>query len=232
MINKKTILNKVLHNIDPRLLSQYSQSRILVKGILRDFIQEVSTSASIYKAQPDMFYMTLKMNDSFMKKIPVNQRDTLIQDITRDVIAKLNNHLIKHPDRNNQQEFKIRPHIVIENMDFYGEQVMEHSHSILMMNPKVNHFSQYPYDITSLQFKLFEIHAISKPFRTITDDYEVHLLNDCHSIKVDYLAQSTDVEKVLEYDLKTCLRDDDDNKFTILNYNSQEKYYEQKNAKR
>lgn len=232
MINKKTILNKVLHNIDPRLLSQYSQSRILVKGILREFIQEVSTATSIYKAHPDMFYMTLKMNDSFMKKIPINQRDTIIQDITMDVIAKLNNNLIKHPDRNNKQDFKIRPHIVIENRDSFGDKVMEHSHTILMINPKINNISVYPYNSTPLQYKIFEIQAISKPFRTITDDFEVHLLNDCHSIKIDFLAESTDVENVLLYDLKTCLLDDEDNKFTILNYNSQEKYYERKNAKR
>jgi len=232
MINKQSILYKVLQNLDPRLLSKYSQSRLLVKGILGDFLQELSTTRSIYNDEPDMFYMTLRMNDSFMLKIPKNQRATIIEDITFDVISKLNNHLIKHPDRTNQQQFKIRPHMVIENMDSYGNKVMEHSHSILMINPFIRRNFVHPYGSREFQFKLFDIQTISKPFNTITDNHEVHLLNDCHSIKLDFLAESTDVENVLGYDLKTCLIDNADNKFSIYNYNSQEKFYEKKNATR
>ena len=232
MINQQSILNRVLQNLDPRLLSKYSQSRLLVKGILREFLQELETTRSIYRTEPDMFYMTLRMNDSFMHTIPEKQRETLIRDITFEVVARLNNHLIKHPDRTNQQQYKIRPHIVTENRDVHGAKVMEHSHSILMINPIIKRNFVHPYGSREMQFKLFDIQTISKPFDTITDNHQVHLLNDCHSIKLDFLAESTDLENVLGYDLKTCLLDDDDNSFSIYKYNSQDSYYEKKSAKR
>lgn len=230
MINTDRILNRVLSNINPNTLQKYSYSRILIKNILADFMKQLDDTRLIYNEEPDMFYSTLKMNDSFMLKIPKNQRSTIIEDITQHFIAKLNNYLIKHPEYVCNQQAKVRPHTVIENRDFQGNPVMEHTHSILMLNPF--HRKDDELDQNRLQFLAMRIINESGPFQTLTDNHTVHLLKDCHSILIDPLAASEDVEKTLGYDLKTAALTDDQNAFAILNYNSQERFYENKNAKR
>ena len=232
MINTNSILNKVLLNINPQTLDRYSYSRILIKGILADFLKHLADARTIYRENPDMFYATLKMNDSFMLKIPKDERAAVIEDITQEFIARLNNHLIKHPDRLNQQQFKIRPHVVIENRDVQGNPVMEHSHSILMISPFIRRNLVEPSNANALQYKAFDVHMSASPFETITHGHRVHLINDCHSIQIYYLAESKDVENTLGYDLKTAAFKDHQNAFAVLDYQSQEAFYEKKRTKR
>lgn len=239
MIQTSNILSNVLANINPLTLEKYSYKRVLLRDILADFLRYLYKVSNIYNAKPDMFYATLRMKDSFMLKIPKNQRAAVIEDITQEFIARMNSHLIKHPERRNQQHLKVRPHIVIENRDAYGSEVIEHSHSILMLNPELKkhinrRFDDWKHQTFSeeLQCKALEIMMSAKPFQTLTDNHTVNLQNDCHSIKIDPLAESSDVERTLGYDLKTAVLTDDQNAFTILDYNSQERFYEKKNAKR
>ena len=232
MLNTEIILNRTRSRENKSSSDRYIYSSILINGTIRDFIKSLSDAKLTYKADPDMFYATLRMKDAFMHKIPKGERATVIEDITQEFIARLNNHLIKHPERRNQQQFKIRPHTVIENRDAYGNAVMEHSHTILMLHPSIRRNLEEPSESNALQLKADRVQRSSKPFQTITHDHTVHLLNDLHSVKIDHLTRSEDVENTLGYNLKTALLTDDQNAFTILDYNSQEKFYEKKRDQR
>ena len=229
-INQKKVLNEVTAYMNPHYQHQYHQKRILISSIVTDFMELLAETRDIYNQEPDLLFCTIKMNDSFMLKIPKKQRAAVIEDINFEFIKRLNNYLIKHPKRVCNQQYKVRPFISIENRDGQGNAVIEHSHSILMLNPF--HRKRDDLDHSNLQYLALRIIAEAGPFQTLTDNHTVHLISDCHSIKIDPLAASEDVEKTLGYLLKTATLSDDQNLFAVLNNNSMEKFYETKNAQR
>ena len=229
-INKYKILNEVTAYMNPNTQHKYQQKRSFISGLTADFMNQLSEVRDIYNQEPDMFFSTIKMNDSFILKIPKNQRATVIEDITLEFIKRLNNYLIKHPERVCNQQFKVRSFIGIENRDLMGSDTVEHSHSILMMNPF--HRREDQINDHHLQYLALRIITESSPFQTRTDNHTVNLKRDCHSIQIDPLAASEDVEKTLGYLLKTATLSDDENLFAVLNNNSMEKFYETKNAQR
>ena len=229
-INQNKVLNEVTAYMNPNKQHQYHQKRRLISSLLTDFMELLAETRDIYNQEPDLLFCTIKMNDSFMLKIPKKQRAPVIEDITFELIKRLNNYLIKHPERACNQQYKVRPFISIENRDGQGNAVIEHSHSILMLNPF--HRKRDDLDHSNLQYLALRIIAEAGPFQTLTDNHTVHLISDCHSIKIDPLAASEDVEKTLGYLLKTATLSDDQNLFAVLNNNSMEKFYETKNAQR
>ena len=77
------------------------------------------------------FYaVTIRPEWSFIKSFPYYIQTNIAEEITKNLIAKYDAHLISHPNKPKNHHLKIISHNAIENKTTYGSPTPAHSHGI------------------------------------------------------------------------------------------------------
>ena len=210
--------------------SSKAEWNVLVKeGLERQLHKDICESISIYKAEPVFYHLTLRMNEKWMRQFSrkSSYRTQVIWDITSMLLGKINLRLVKHPNRTCSQQYNLRFWTATENRTQEGSYTDDHSHTLLMVNPKHIEKWSNPNQLGSIVQSI--LHK-SRPFTA--RGIETHLARDCHSVDVKHITTPEQFQKTTDYGLKTAADRDTDNAFTITNQNSWRTIYAEQNDAR
>ena len=76
------------------------------------------------------FAVTIRPEWSFIKSFPYYTQTNIAEEITKNLIAKYDAHLISHPHKPKNHHLKVISHNAIENKTTYGSPTPAHSHGI------------------------------------------------------------------------------------------------------
>ena len=202
---------------------------LMKEGLARQLHKDICASMIIYKAEPVFYHLTLRMNEKWMRQFSrkSSYRTQVIWDITSMLLGKINLRLVKHPNRTCNQQYNLRFWTATENRTKEGSFTDDHSHSLLMVNPKHIEKWSNPNHLGSIVQSI--LHK-SRPFTA--RGIETHLARDCHSVDVKHISTPEQFQKTTDYGLKTATDRNTDNAFTITNQNSWTKIYAEQNDER
>jgi hypothetical protein len=80
------------------------------------------------------FAVTIRPNESFLRKFPFHIRTSIVEEILQNLIAKYDAHLISYPHKPKNHHLKIISHNAIETKTRFGSPDLPHSHGIWGIN--------------------------------------------------------------------------------------------------
>lgn len=86
----------------------------------------------------DLFSLTIRPSETFIREFPYSDRVALVQDLTLYVIKKIQSHLIRKPTKNSTKHLLIDHFNVIESKTKYGSKDIQHQHGLWIVHKDIS----------------------------------------------------------------------------------------------